>query len=114
MTHCRQCSAAFASCFTGGSYHAAMEHRILKDPVCGMTVTEKSFYSLPQQGQTHYFCGPLCKTRFAAQGPRHAQAGAHHTAPAHRLPWLGRHRLWPGLLGLLAALLLAGRWLHKQ
>jgi Cu+-exporting ATPase len=51
-----------------------MDLRILKDPVCGMTVTEKSFYHLERQGQTHYFCGPSCKARFAAHGLRTAEA----------------------------------------
>ncbi len=39
---------------------------ILKDPVCGMTVTAKSFHQLQQNGQTYYFCGALCKARFTA------------------------------------------------
>ena len=38
---------------------------MVKDPVCGMTIDEKtakgqSGYS----GQTYYFCAPICKTRF--------------------------------------------------
>lgn len=38
----------------------------IKDPVCGMTVTEKSFYYLEQDGHTVYFCGAKCKARFSA------------------------------------------------
>ena len=38
----------------------------IKDPVCGMTVTEKSFYHLQRDGQAYYFCGELCQARFAA------------------------------------------------
>ncbi len=38
---------------------------MVKDPVCGMTIDEKtakgeSVYN----GQTYYFCAPICKTRF--------------------------------------------------
>jgi YHS domain-containing protein len=39
---------------------------ILKDPVCGMAVTEKSFHHLQQDGHTYYFCGEKCKARFNA------------------------------------------------
>ncbi len=37
-----------------------------KDPVCGMTVTPKSFHSLDHDGQRIYFCSARCKERFAA------------------------------------------------
>ncbi len=39
---------------------------VLKDPVCGMAVTEKSFHHLQQDGRTYYFCGGKCKARFTA------------------------------------------------
>ena len=38
----------------------------LRDPVCGMAVTPKSFHSLEQRGQRLYFCSAGCKERFAA------------------------------------------------
>lgn len=72
-----------------------MDLRILKDPVCGMTVTERSFYHLERQGQTHYFCGPNCKARFAANGLRAAEA---------RVP----------AVGMLTKLLAAVGWRHSQ
>jgi YHS domain-containing protein len=38
----------------------------IKDPVCGMTVTTKSFHQLEQDGRCYYFCGATCKARFTA------------------------------------------------
>lgn len=37
----------------------------LKDPVCGMAVTEKSFHYLAQEGRPVYFCSGSCKARYA-------------------------------------------------
>jgi YHS domain-containing protein len=49
-----------------------MENSILKDPVCGMTVTDQSFYHLEHAGHTHFFCGAKCKGRFAADMLRYS------------------------------------------
>jgi P-type Cu+ transporter len=38
----------------------------LKDPVCGMTVTEKSAHQQQHQGTQYYFCSAGCKTKFNA------------------------------------------------
>ena len=38
----------------------------LKDPVCGMAVTPKSFHSLEHSGRWIYFCSARCKERFVA------------------------------------------------
>ncbi len=38
----------------------------LKDPVCGMTVTDRSPHVLAHHGASVYFCSAGCKTRFAA------------------------------------------------
>ncbi|OOV08813.1 copper-translocating P-type ATPase [Rhodoferax fermentans] len=38
----------------------------LKDPVCGMTVTDQSFHRSKHMGRTFFFCGPKCKTKFDA------------------------------------------------
>jgi len=36
-----------------------------KDPVCGMQVEEKTAAGRSEyQGQTYYFCNPMCKTKF--------------------------------------------------
>ena len=38
-----------------------------KDPVCGMTVDEKTAAGRSDyQGKTYYFCAAICKTRFDA------------------------------------------------
>jgi YHS domain-containing protein len=38
---------------------------MVKDPVCGMTIDEKTAKGQSQyQGQTYYFCAPICKTKF--------------------------------------------------
>ena len=39
---------------------------ILKDPVCGMTVTEQSSHVFKYKDKPVYFCSAGCKTKFAA------------------------------------------------
>ena len=39
----------------------------LKDPVCGMTVTERSPHHLEHQGKSYYFCSAGCQSKFSAQ-----------------------------------------------
>src|ERR1017187_9419562 len=46
--------------------------RPLLDPVCGMTVTEKSPHQLMNGGVTVYFCCAGCKDKFAANRGKHA------------------------------------------
>ena len=38
----------------------------LRDPVCGMTVTDQSLHQSMHMGQTFFFCGPKCKAKFDA------------------------------------------------
>ena len=40
-----------------------------KDPVCGMTVNEKTSLHAERDGQTFYFCSEHCRQRFLAQAP---------------------------------------------
>jgi P-type Cu+ transporter len=54
----------------------------LKDPVCGMGVTPKSFHSLEREGKTVYFCSANCKARFAAAPARFARANAATAPPS--------------------------------
>ncbi len=36
-----------------------------KDPVCGMTIDEKTAAGKSEyEGNTYYFCAPICKTKF--------------------------------------------------
>jgi YHS domain-containing protein len=41
------------------------EARMVKDPVCGMMIDEKTAAGHSEyQGRTYYFCAPVCKTKF--------------------------------------------------
>ena len=48
------------------SAHQLQSVQLLKDPVCGMTVTAESQHSLQHEGKPFYFCSAGCKTKFAA------------------------------------------------
>ena len=81
----------------------------LKDPICGMAVTEKSFYHLEHEGVQHYFCGNKCKNRFAARisqrpGDVDSQLPAQQALPQARKLQL---RWW---LLLIGAVVLAVVW----
>jgi YHS domain-containing protein len=52
-----------------------------KDPVCGMTVDEKSAAGKSEyKGQTYYFCSPGCKTAFDKEPEKYvgSQKSGHH------------------------------------
>jgi P-type Cu+ transporter len=51
----------------------------MKDPVCGMSVSEKSPHALEHDGRTVYFCGPGCKAKFAADPERYPTATASNS-----------------------------------
>ncbi|WP_082876884.1 heavy metal translocating P-type ATPase [Hydrogenophaga crassostreae] len=71
----------------------------LKDPVCGMTVTDKSEHHAIHEGKSFYFCSAKCRTKFTDQPDRYASgedglikneaeavppaAGAIYTCPMH-------------------------------
>ncbi|MDD2180455.1 heavy metal translocating P-type ATPase [Acidovorax sp. D2M1] len=71
----------------------------LKDPVCGVGVTEQSHHSTEHEGHPYYFCSAKCKARFmeapqkflstpisesAPQSePEAAQPGTTYTCPMH-------------------------------
>ena len=45
-----------------------------KDPVCGMTVDEKSAkFKSEHMGKTYYFCSAMCKQRFDANPTKYAK-----------------------------------------
>ncbi|MFI4888909.1 MAG: heavy metal translocating P-type ATPase [Steroidobacterales bacterium] len=48
--------------------------RLLKDPVCGMTVTAQSPHFLRHAGATVYFCCAGCKRKFAADPYRYSDS----------------------------------------
>ena len=52
----------------------------LKDPVCGMTVTEQSAHHVEHEGRPYYFCSAKCRAKFVADPSRYA--GGSVVAPA--------------------------------
>ncbi|PUE58559.1 copper-translocating P-type ATPase [Limnohabitans curvus] len=74
---------------------SSLESASLKDPVCGMTVTEDSKHHSAHMGGTFYFCSTKCKTKFDANpmqymgehtknvNPSPTAAGAIYTCPMH-------------------------------
>lgn len=49
---------------------------VLKDPVCGMTVTAQSPHHLEHAGLPYYFCGAKCLAKFTAEPAKFVQTGA--------------------------------------
>lgn len=49
---------------------------VLKDPVCGMTVTAQSPHHLEHAGRPYYFCGAKCLAKFTAEPAKFVQTGA--------------------------------------
>ncbi|MES2918738.1 MAG: heavy metal translocating P-type ATPase [Pseudomonadota bacterium] len=77
------------------THHASAED-VLKDPVCGMSVTPASPHRAHYHGQTFYFCNPKCQDKFQAEPERYlhpasaepavseaAAAGTEYTCPMH-------------------------------
>jgi P-type Cu+ transporter len=58
----------------------------LKDPVCGMTVTDQSSHVLEHAGAPVYFCSAGCKTKFAANPAQYTAAPAAAAAPPLPVP----------------------------
>ncbi|MEM4250238.1 MAG: YHS domain-containing protein [Candidatus Bathyarchaeia archaeon] len=42
-----------------------------KDPICGMTVDEKSRFTSIYQDRIYYFCSPSCKEEFDRNPRKH-------------------------------------------
>jgi YHS domain-containing protein len=76
----------------------------LKDPICGMAVTEKSFYHLEYEGVQHYFCGNKCKNRFAARNSQRTGDVASQLPEQQALPQARKSKLvwWLLLAGAVA------------
>jgi len=45
----------------------------MKDPICGMNVTEASKYKSVYEGKTYYFCSNPCKVEFDKNPKKHAK-----------------------------------------
>ena len=65
----------------------------MKDPVCGMSVTEESKFRFEHEGQIYHFCSEICLYKFKADPEKYLQegaeqdheccaSGAHDAAPA--------------------------------
>jgi Cu+-exporting ATPase len=55
------------------------DNRLLKDPVCGMTVTSRSPQTTVHEGTPVYFCSAGCKTKFLADpGKYPLSSGSDH------------------------------------
>ncbi len=53
----------------------------LKDPVCGMTVTEQASHVLQHEGKPVYFCSAGCKAKFSANPASYLAPVLKSTAP---------------------------------
>lgn len=72
------------------------QHNSMKDPVCGMDVTQAAGYQHTHESQTHYFCSERCQTKFIADpalylskaspdnAPAQADHAHRHAPPAHQ------------------------------
>ena len=45
---------------------------MVKDPVCNMSVDDKSSHKSTHAGQIYVFCSPACKTKFDKEPARYA------------------------------------------
>jgi len=91
-------NAHTGSCCSGGHAHAApvSTDTPLKDPVCGMTVTEQSAHQHEHGAKMYFLCSAGCKTKFAADPAKYlaskpatpmmgavATIAAMYTCPMH-------------------------------
>jgi len=53
----------------------------LKDPVCGMTVTEQSPHHAEHEGRAYYFCSAKCLAKFAAEPGGYVHPATHAIEP---------------------------------
>lgn len=60
----------------------AGETAALKDPVCGMTVSERSEHQVEHSGRLLYFCSLRCKTKFIDNPKQHSVDEPALTTPA--------------------------------
>ncbi len=83
MKHERHHSPGQRSACCHHAHHA--EDTDLRDPVCGMKVSEDSPHRHEHDGRAYHFCSARCLEKFSAEPSRYlnAQAGAHeHDVPA--------------------------------
>jgi Cu+-exporting ATPase len=66
----------------GGSAATGPAPAVLKDPVCGMAVTEQSAHRWSHEGKAFYFCSAGCKAKFAANPAQYLASQSGAPAPA--------------------------------
>ena len=60
--------------FDGSNFDDQEDH-VAKDPVCNMTIDEKSAAGKSEyKAKTYYFCSAGCKTKFDENPPKYAGA----------------------------------------
>ena len=64
----------------GGRIYPGAATPALKDPVCGMTVTDKSPHGVEHEGRPIYFCSAGCRAKFIADPLKYLPAAG--VAPA--------------------------------
>ncbi|MBW3543901.1 MAG: heavy metal translocating P-type ATPase, partial [Planctomycetes bacterium] len=62
------------------------------DPVCGMTVDERTAISAERDGQTYYFCCDHCRRKFLGEGPAGGASGGPDVHELHALGHVERRR----------------------
>jgi Cu+-exporting ATPase len=58
----------------------------LKDPVCGMTVTEQSQHRAEHDGRPYYFCSAKCLAKFTAEPAQYVQPAARPVPSVEATP----------------------------
>jgi len=59
----------------------------LKDPVCGMTVTEASEHQTEHEGVDYYFCSASCGQKFSTDPLKYLSPNAHDMEPVDVTAW---------------------------
>ena len=72
----------------------------MQDPICGMSVSEKSSLRLTVSGQTYYFCSEHCLKKFASQNKVDADM-VSSCAGSTSLPWYKNKTLLTAAILLL-------------
>jgi YHS domain-containing protein len=58
------------------------ENEMVKDPICGMNVDEKTAkFKSEHMGKIYYFCSQMCKTTFDKNPMKYTGGGKEH--PRH-------------------------------
>ena len=73
-----------------------------KDPICGMSVSEKSAIKLEKDGKTYYFCSEHCRQAFLT----HRKTGGHAAHHGHMVEDF-KKRFWISAIATIPVLILS-------